>query len=548
MGDQERQMEAPRTESWTTLRDRDVFDTRPTETRRGGRQVAMDDHAVRRIPANWRWTYLGAAFTSFGISTAMIYPLSGALYTETYGLRPALIAAVVTTFYAVAVCLFTVRHAINEGVNADLLGRSTFGYVGSAFNALLYAVLLGLFFAIEGSVMASALHEVVPAVPYWGWALVTSGSFILLGIFGMVLLTKVQWGTLVLYFVGLGTALYALVAGWTPEVSFERMNDWWAAQPVDQPLDWWTVLEASSAYVGLLGAILAVSYVDVARFIRREKRGFGGAVFVLINTVFPIIVMYTMGILMLAASGQEDPGVTLVRLLGPFGLAVTLITQVRVNLINVYCGTLGLANFARIFRFVPGRQFWIIPFLMIATVIILTPFRDHFGQVANFASVFLCAWVSTLIGERIFIRKRYQMPRWSEVRRAYLPSVNIVGVLAMWVPTAIACIMEAGVFGRQVDALAVPFAIVAPFVAPALIGAALGRERLRRCYIAREIVAPPEEHETLQCGVCEKEFHRSDFALCPFHDGIWICSYCCISELHCRTMCQSAEVPTSSRM
>ena len=107
--------------------------------------------------------------------------------------------------------------------------------------------------------MASALHEVVPAVPYWGWALITSASFILLGVFGMVLLTKVQWGTLVLYFVGLGTALYALVAGWTPELSFERMNDWWAAQPVDQPLDWWTVLEASSAYVGLLGAILAVS-------------------------------------------------------------------------------------------------------------------------------------------------------------------------------------------------------------------------------------------------------------------------------------------------
>jgi hypothetical protein len=61
------------------LEQRDVFDTRPTLDREGGRDVAMDDHSVRRIPATWRWDYLGATFTSFGVSTAMIYLLSGAL-------------------------------------------------------------------------------------------------------------------------------------------------------------------------------------------------------------------------------------------------------------------------------------------------------------------------------------------------------------------------------------------------------------------------------------------------------------------------------------
>ena len=239
-------------------------------------------------------------------------------------------------------------------------------------------------------------------MPYWGWALVTNASFVLLGLFGMVLLTKVQWATLVFYFAGLAVAVWALIHGWDDRVSLERMRGWWALNPNNAPFDGWTVLEVTSAYIGVLGAILAVFTTDVARFMRREQRGFGGMFFVAVNTIIPVVIMYVTGIMMLAASGQPDPGVTLVRLIGSLGLAVTLVTQVRINLLNLYGGTLGLANFfSRIFGFVPGRQFWAVPFLLVATGIILTPFREHFGQITIYISVFLCAWVSTLIGERV---------------------------------------------------------------------------------------------------------------------------------------------------
>lgn len=522
-----------------TLDERDVFDNRPTVAREGDREVAMDDHSVRRIPASWRWSYLGATFTAFGVSTAMIYPLSGALYALTYGARAAFIAGLVSAVYAVTVTYYIVRHVINEGVNADPLSRSTFGYIGSALNALLYATVCAFYFAAEGSVMAHALHEVVPAVPYWGWALLTSASFIVIGLFGMVLLSKIQWFTLVFYFLGLALAFYALVAGWNAEVSLDRLSAWLTYSPPGVTFDLWTVLEAISAYIGVLGAILAVFTVDVARFIRREDRGFGGFFFVVVNTLFPVLVMYSVGIQMLSASGQPDPGVTLVRLLGPLGLAVTLLTQVRINLLNLYGGTIGLANFfARIFGFVPGRHFWVVPFLLIGTGIILTPFREHFGQVSIYISIFLCAWVSTLIGDRLLVRSRYPLPWWSEVRRAYLPSWNRVGVTSMWVPIAVACVMASGVLGRHAHALAVPLAIVGPFLMPAIVAALLSEQGRMRAYVGRDIEPPPVDHETLMCGVCQKGFHRSDFARCPFHDGVWICSYCCISELRCQTVCQ----------
>ena len=526
------------------LRLRDVFDTRPTLAREGGREVAMDDHGVRRIPATWRWGYVGATFTAAGVSTAMIYPLSGALYTINYGAKAALIAAGVTAVYALITCYFIIRHVVNEGINADLLSRSTFGYIGSAFNAVLYATVCGFLFAAEGSVMAHALQEAVPSVPYWGWAVVTNASFVLLGLFGMVLLTKVQWATLVFYFAGLTVAFWALIQGWDERASLERMQGWWNLNPNNVPFDGWTVLEATSSYIGVLGAILAVFTTDVARFMRREQRGFGGMFFVAVNTIIPVVIMYVTGITMLAATGQPDPGVTLVRLIGGLGLAITLITQVRINLLNLYGGTLGLANFfSRIFGYVPGRQFWVVPFLVVATGIILTPFREHFGQITIYISVFLCAWVSTLIGERVLVRASHGLPSWSEVRRAYLPDYNVVGLVSMWVPVAIACVMATGLLGRHVRALAVPFAIVVPFLLPGLLGALLGEERLVRAYVGRDMVVPPQDMDVVSCGRCQGEFHRSDFARCPFHGDIWICSYCCMSELQCGTVCRTGAAP-----
>lgn len=527
------------------LRPRDVYDDRPTLDREGGQDVAMDDHGARRVPADWRWGVMGATFTSFGVATAMIYPLSGALFTQLYGAKAAIIGAVIATIYTLIACYYIVRHVVNEGINSDLLSRSSFGYMGSAPIALLYAVVCSFYFAAEGSVMAHALHEMVPSIPYWGWAVIASGSFLLFGFFGMVLMTKIQWLTLVLYFVGLVAAFWALVAGWDERVTLDAMRGWTRLQAPDGRFDVWSVLEATSGYIGVLGAILAVFLMDVGRFMRRESANVGGLFFVVVNVVFPVLLMYLVGIQMLAASGQPDPGVTLVRLIGPLGLLVTLITQLRINLLNLYGGTLGLANFvSRVFGYVPGRQFWVIPFLVIGTIIILTPFRENFGLVSIYISIFLCAWVSTIIGERALVRHRRSLPRWSEVRRAYLADYNLVGLISMWVPVAIACVMASRALGDKAYALAVPFSIVVPFFMPLLVAGVLGEQRLLRSYLGRDVAIPPQDAETLACVVCTHSFHRSDFASCPFHEG-WICSYCCMSDLRCRTICrQDAPAPS----
>ena len=145
----------------------------------------------------------------------------------------------------------------------------------------------------------------------------------------------------------------------------------------------------------------------------------------------------------------------------------------------------------------------------------------------------------------MLVRKRRGLPQYSEVRRSYLPNYNVIGMVSMWVPVAIACVMASGALGVKALALAVPLSIVVPFFAPALVAACLSEERLLRSYIGRDLAPAPKEKDLLTCTVCKHEFHRSDFALCPYHKNGWICSYCCMSELRCETVCQTGDARIS---
>ncbi len=59
--------------------------------------------------------------------------------------------------------------------------------------------------------------------------------------------------------------------------------------------------------------------------------------------------------------GEPNPGVYIVMLLGIWGVLFTMITQVRINVTNIYSGSLSLSNFfENIFNFKPGRRFWVV--------------------------------------------------------------------------------------------------------------------------------------------------------------------------------------------
>ncbi len=529
------------------LPESEIYDTRVIEKRAGGQEVAQDDYALRRVPSTWRWSAWDCVWALSGISTAMAFPLTAGLLVIFYGGAAVLVAVLLTCIYAAAGVYLNARKAANEGAVIELISKHTFGFKGAAFEIVIYGFLGVLYFSLEGHVMSAALSEVLPALPYWASAALICLLFIPLSLYGMQFLTRFQSITAWIYGLGVILVFIALFSGWSKEVSSAlAQRDWWNINPNGVPFSWRSVLGAFGAMAGVLGAIMVLLCPATARFARRDQAGKTAALMSLFGAVFPLGLAMTFGVYLVAASGGKipDPGVSLPRLLGPLGLLLVVLTQLRVNVINVYFGTTALENFAsQIFQTKWSRIKLIAPFMICAYLLLISPFLKYFGTIMTILSVFLVNWASVIAGELWFVRPRHGIPQWAEFRRAYAASYNWIGMISMWLPTIAGVVMGSGRLGTDMQVLAVPVTGVAALVMPGLIGALLSRNRVVAQYFARIPARVAGLQEIHACGRCGESFHRSDFVLCPFNNGAYICSGCCAAEHRCKLVCHGEGRP-----
>jgi cytosine permease len=536
------------------LAEDEIYDTRVIHHRTGDSETAQDDYALRRVPATWRWNAWSSLWAFSGISTAMAYPLTAGLLAVFFGGSATIIAVSLTMIYTWWGVYYMSKKSANEGAILELMSKHTFGFKGSAYQIVIFGVLGAVYFSLEAHVMSSALSEALPMLSYKVSAAIVCVAFIPLTIYGMQFLTKFQSFTVWLYVIGIAMALYGLFAGWSEEISALAAGArWWDVNPNKVPLSWVSVFSAFGAFSGLLGAILILLCTDTARFAKRNEDKKVGFLMAIIGATVPVLITTIFGVYLLAASSGKipDPGVSLVRLMGTFGLALILLTQVRVNVINVYFGTNALENFAsQVFKLNWKRSAFVIPFMVIAYLILTSPFLDYFGTLMTMLSVFLVNWSNVLLGELMLVRKKNGLPQWSEFRRGYTSQYNKIGMYSMWIPTVIGVAMGSGHFGQAVQALAVPLAGIAAFFLPAIISNMMSKESVFAQYFARvpaSTAALPVEHA---CGNCGHTFHKSDYVLCPHYGGKFICSNCCATEKECGTKCHTevqVTMPQSRR-
>jgi cytosine permease len=534
-----------RTAGLNELPESEIYDTRLLAVRDGGQKVAQDDYALRRVPASWRWSAWDCVWALSGISTAMAFPLTAGLLAAFYGGPATLTAVALTLLYAAIGVYLNTRKAANEGAIIELISKHSFGFKGAAFEIVLYGLLGVLYFSLEGHVMAAALSEVVPILPYWASAAIICGGFVPLCLYGMQFLSRFQSITAWIYGLGVVLVVMALFMGWSKEVSATLApHPWWNINPNSLPYSWRSVLGAFGAMSGVLGAIMILISPSTARFARRNESGKVALLMSLFGAVFPLGLAMSFGVYLLAASGGKiaDPGVSLPRLLGPIGLLLVVLTQLRVNVINVYFGTTALENFAaQIFKFKWSRVRLIAPFMACAYLLLVSPFLKYFGTIMTILSVFLVNWVSVIAGELWLVRPRYAIPAWAEFRRGYVASYNKIGLISMWLPTCIGVVMASGRLGADPQALAVPVTGVVALILPPVVAAFFRRNQVIRQYFARVPARVGALQEIHECARCAETFHRSDFVQCPFHGRTYICSGCCAAEQGCGVMCHRPE-------
>ena len=522
------------------LSDDDVLDTRDVDQRVADHGTATEDYSLRRVPATWRWSAWGALWSYSGILTAMAFPLTAGLLSMFYGGTATLIAFAMTMVYTWIGVYYFARKSSNEGALEVLMSKQSFGFIGSAYQFVAYGLLGALYFALEGHVMASGLSEVT------GLSSATSAAiicilFIPLSIFGMKFIALFQGATIWLYLAGIGLVLFTIWSNGNADVSAARAgSSWWLVNPGNAPLNWVTVLSAFGATSGVLGAIMILICTEQARFARRVEQRKTAVLFSAIGMTACNLVTPILGIYLFAASGGKipDPGVSITKLLGGIGLALIILTQLRINVINVCFGTNALDNFASVvLKANWSRVVYIVPFLVLCYLLIVSPWLQKFGVIMTMLSVFLVNWANVMLGEFWLVRRRIGIPQWSEFRRGYLPSYNKVGLLSMWLPTVVGVAMGSGAFGAEAAALAVPITGVAAFLMPAALAMAMKRESVAREYFARAPVSPKALDVVALCPIEKTRQHRSDFILCPFHQNQFISSTACAGERQCKTMC-----------
>jgi cytosine permease len=528
------------------LPEHEIYDIRDLKERKGGAEEAQDDYALRRVPATWRWSAWASLWAYSGIATAMALPLTGGILAVMYGGRAAIVAAILTYIYTAIGVYYLSLKAANEGAVAELISKHTFGFVGSAYQILIYALLLIVYFSLEGHVMSAALSEVITFLPYWFNAALICFAFIPLSLYGMQFLSKFQLVTAWLYGCGVILIFAALLLGWSAEISSARAGHaWWNVNPKNVPFTWQSVLSAFGTMAGTVGSVLIIICSSTARLARRTEARKTALLMSLVGVTFPLLVAMICGVYLVAATGGTiaDPGVSLPRLLGATGLVFILLTQVRVNVLNVYFGTTALENFSsQIFRTKWTRTAFLLPFMTISYILLVSPLLKYFGLIMTMLSVVLVSWISVIFGELWLVRGRFGIPQWAEFRRGYAPSYNKIGMASMWVPGLGGVLMASGLFGPDIYALAVPVAGIVAFFMPIGVSSLMSRSAVIAQYFSRVPARVGALQEICECALCKKTFHRSDFVMCPFHRGAFICSGCCATERQCDTMCHAPQI------
>lgn len=435
----------------------------------GTDRLRREDFALQQVPRSSRSPDTPSLFAVLlAIPSALVFFAVGGALGQRYGTFALLTGLCVASVIIGCAGWILTSYACRTGLDSDLISiRAGFGQKGSGVTSALYSVNFVVLFAIEASIIASAMHHEAPAIPRAVVLLGLAVLVLLLAWWGVASLARVMTATLPLFLVFLVLAFVEAGGAPAPGESF------WSYSPSSH-LDttaWLAVLAALLAFI-----VNATVAADVGRFLKPERRRVGAFLFGGVLQVASFGGATLLGAwFSWRLGGATSPGVYLPGLIGGLGLACVMLSQLRINLINAYSGSLSLSNFAaRLFDWRPGRHVWMIVLVVVSTAIAMGRVSDHLVEVLTFEAIFVMAWVSTLIS---YIAVFDSGPRRRDRPIDDYPAMNPVGMAALAATLAVAIPLAFGLGGELGRALAPLVAIV--IAPPCVIAGSLVRGRSR---------------------------------------------------------------------
>ncbi|MET8745710.1 hypothetical protein [Streptomyces sp. NPDC004728] len=518
---------------------------------------SREDYSLRYAPHSFRrWSPATVAGTALGGIAYLADFAIGASIVFTYGFTSGLasILAAATIIFLTGVPI--ARACAKYGLDMDLVTRGAgFGYFGSTLTSLIYASFTFIFFALEGSIMAQAMHQAV-GLPVEAGYLLTTLIVIPIVFRGMGALAKVQAWTQPVWITGMVLPFVVL--------AFEAPDAWGAfgsfggTQGAGSGFSWIGFGLGTGVALSLIAQI--GEQADYLRFMpartEANKRRWNLAVLAAGPGWVVIGAAKQIGGALLAFAALEAVGRThalepiapqieaLRPWLGSFALPAAavfvIVSQIKINVTNAYSGSLSWSNFfSRITHRHPGRVWYIFLNLAIALTLMEMNMFAALNKLLGFYSNVGIAWIAAVATDLVVNKRIGLSPRYIEFKRAYLYAVNPAGFGAMVIASTVSILAFFGLFGRYAEAFSTFIAAgLASTLCPLIAWATKGKYYLAR---PNPVNGPGAEvadiTATHTCAVCETAYELPDIADCPVRSGP-ICSLCCSLDAECGDVCR----------
>ncbi|MEV3932040.1 hypothetical protein [Streptomyces sp. NPDC053728] len=518
---------------------------------------SREDYSLRYAPHSFRrWSPSMVAGTALGGIAYLADFAIGASIVFTYGFTSGFASILAAAAIIFLTGIPIARACAKYGLDMDLVTRGAgFGYFGSTLTSLIYASFTFIFFALEGSIMAQAMHQAIGLPVELGY-LVTTLIVIPIVFRGMGALAKVQAWTQPVWIIGMVLPFVVL--------AFEAPDSWGAfgaftgTEGASPGFSWVAFGLGTGVALSLIAQI--GEQADYLRFMpaktEANKRRWNLAVLAAGPGWVIIGAAKQIGGAFLAFVALEAVGKThalepiapqieaLKPWLGSFALPAAavfvIVSQIKINVTNAYSGSLSWSNFfSRLTHKHPGRVWYIFLNLAIALTLMEMNMFAALNKLLGFYSNVGIAWIAAVAADLVINKRIGLSPRYIEFKRAYLYAVNPAGFGAMVIASTVSILAFFGLFGTYAEAFSTFIAaglslVLCPLIAWLTKG---------KYYLARPnpVNGPDVEiadiTATHNCAVCDTAYELPDIADCPVQSGP-ICSLCCSLDAECGDVCR----------
>ncbi|MDX5929788.1 purine-cytosine permease family protein [Acidiphilium acidophilum] len=408
----------------------------------------MHDFATDVVPMEHRrWHWLSIGNVLIGVATAMFFMAWGGELTQKFGGLTTILSMIIGTITIGGAGFLFALLGSRYGLSSNLLSREIYGRYGSAIATFIYAFNYVMFYAFEGAIMIAAIRLFLPGTPPWAIYVAFTVVMILLAVYGMKLMARFMWLTLPIYILGV-----ILLFAFHPKLGTLSFAGWVGAGPHFG-------MAALGGAVATVFALITMSTqgADYGRMLKPGHIRIGSLAlgFGVMFVTFCLVTL--LGSYVGTSLGQTNPGKYFVTTLGGFGLFVVLITQIRINIVNMYSGSLAYSNTLGMVG-VKDRAWIRSAAAMVVAVagvlLIALGIFTHLLEVLTIEGLFIMAWGASVISYYWLTgRPGAQTP---EIDPARLRGFEPIGMITLVISLVVSIPLELHVLGSDLSVLA-PF-------------------------------------------------------------------------------------------